>query len=152
MFCVLFVCLFLFFFSFFFALVTQTLSAFVKKDATDFKLDRIPSHGDWVEQFTMQAHQTKNSSNDVMYFVYPRDGLSCAKSVTRQLSLADLHCFPRDFFYASDNYQPHYRKVILISRGGGLSIGIALDDYHTCCGRSMEEQFFANVSLPREYS
>ena len=135
----------------FFALVTQTLFAFIKKDATDFKLDRIPSHSGWIDQFTMQAHQTKNSSNDVMYFVYPRDALSCAKSVTRQLSLADRNCFPRDFFYASDNYQSDYRKVILISRGERLSIAIALDDYHTCCGRSMEEQFFANVSLPREY-
>ena len=129
----------------------QTLFAFVKEDATDFKLDRVPSHSGWIDQFTMQAHQTKNSSNaDVMYFVYPGDVPNCASSVTRQLSLADLYCFPRDFFYASANYQSHYKKVLLISRGELLSNGIALDDYHTCCGHSIEGHFYANVSLPRE--
>ena len=82
-----------------------------------------------------------------MYFVYPTDTIHCAKSVTRQLSLSELHCFPRDFFFSSVTYQAYYRKVFLINRGEKLSYGVVLEDYHNCCGQSTKEYFFANVSL-----
>ena len=95
----------------------------------------------------MHTLQTKNSSSDVMYFVYPADTIHCAKSVTRQLSLSELHCFPRDFFFSSVTYQAYYRKVFLINRGEKLSYGVILEDYHNCCGQPIKEYFFANVSL-----
>ena len=132
-------------------LVMQTLYAFIKEDGADFKLDRIPAHSGWIHQFTLQVIQTRNSSTDVMYFVYPANTLHCAKSVTRDLSMAELQCFPRDFFYSSTIYQADYGKVLLFNRGEKMSYRIALDDYHTCCGKSAEtEYFFANLSLPGE--
>ena len=122
----------------------------MKEDAADFKIDRVPVHSGWIHQFTLHALQTKNNSEDVMYFAYPVDEGSCAKSVTRQLLLTNIHCFPRDFFYASSIYQSHYRKISLLNRGSPLSYGITLADDRTCCGQAVEEHFFANVSLPRE--
>ena len=135
-----------------FFLVMQALYAYIKEHGADFKLDRIPAHSGWIHQFTLQVIQTRNSSTDVLYFVYPANTLHCAKSVTRDLSMADLQCFPCDFFYSSTVYQADYRKVLIFNRGEKLSYGIALDDYHTCYGKSAEtEYFFANVSLPGEY-
>ena len=129
----------------------QTLYAFIKENGADFKLDRIPAHSGWIHQFTLEVIQTRNSSTDVMYFVYPTNTLHCAKSVTRDLSMAELQCFPRDCFYSPTVYQADYRKVLIFNRGEKLSYEIALDDYHTCCGRSTEsEYFFANLSLPGE--
>lgn len=129
-------------------IVIQTLHAFMKTDPVDFKLDRTPVHSGWIYQFTLQALQTRNSSTDVIYFVYPTDSVFCRKSVTVQLSLNDLQCFPLDFLYSSTtSYQEGYRKVLLINRGSRLSAGIALDDYQACCDQQTEEHFFANVSL-----
>ena len=131
--------------------VTQSLFAFIKEDATDFKLDRIPAHSGWVYQFTVHALQTRNSSADVMYFVYPANTVHCAKSVTQELSLDDLSCFPRDFFFSSRAYQPHYKKLLLLNRGEKLPYGIALEEYDNCCGQTVIEHFFANVSLDRKF-
>ena len=131
--------------------VTQSLYAFIKEDATDFKLDRIPFHSGWVYQFTVHALQTRNSSADVMYFVYPANTVHCAKSVTQELSLDDLSCFPRDFFFSPRTYQPHYKKLLLLNRGEKLPYGIALEEYHNCCGQTVTEYFFANVSLDRKW-
>lgn len=131
-------------------LVTQTLHAFMKADVVDFKLDRRPAHSGWLYQFTLQALQTRNSSTDVMYFIYLADTLYCAKSVTRQLSLNDLHCFPFDFLYSPTILQEGNRKVLLINRGVKLSYGIALDDYHACCDQPTKEHFFSNVSFRGE--
>ena len=131
--------------------VTQSLYAFIKEDATDFKLDRIPFHSGWVYQFTVHALQTRNSSTDVMYFVYPANTVHCAKSVTQELSLDDLSCFPRDFFFSPRTYQPHYKKLLLLNRGEKLPYGIALEEYHNCCGQTVTEYFFANVSLDRKW-
>lgn len=120
----------------------------MKTDPLDFKLDRTPVHSGWIYQFTLQVLQTRNSSTDVMYFAYPAGSVYCRKSVTAQLSLGDLQCFPLDFLYSSTtSYQEGYRKVLLISRGPTLSAGIALDDYHACCYQQTKEHFFANVSL-----
>ena len=130
--------------------VTQSLYAFMKEDATDFKLDRIPAHIGWVYQFTVHAFQTKNSSTDVMYFVYQANPVHCAKSVTQELSLDDLSCFPRDFFFSSRTYQPHYKKILLLNRGKELPYGIALMEYHNCCRETVTDYFFANVSLDRK--
>ena len=130
--------------------VTQSLYAFIKEDATDFLLDRIPFHSGWVYQFTVHALQTRNSSADVMYFVYPANTVHCAKSVTQELSLDDLSCFPRDFFFSSRTYQPLYKKLLLLNRGEKLPYGIALEEYHNCCGQTVTEYFFANVSLDRK--
>ena len=127
------------------------LHAFMKTDPVDFKLDRIPAHSGWIYQFTVQVFQTRNSSDDVMYFVYPADSVLCPKSLTRQLALDNLHCFPLDFLYSSTNYREGFRKVLLINRGTKLSSGIALDDYHGCCDQKTEEYLFANVSLRGEY-
>ena len=113
----------------------------------NFRLDRTPSHSDWIYQFTLEALQTRNSSTDVMYFIYPADTIYCAKSVTRQLSLDDLRCSPLEFLYSSSIYREGYRKVLLINRGRELSLGIALDNYHSCCDQSTREHFFANISL-----
>ena len=135
--------------SFFFP-VTQSLYAFIKEDATDFKLDRIPAHSGWVYQFTVHALQTRNISTDVMYFVYPANTVHCAKGVTQELSLDDLSCFPRDFFFSSRTYQPHYKKVLLLDRGEKLPYGIALEEFENCCGQTVIEYFFANVSLDRK--
>ena len=132
--------------------VTQSLYAFIKEDATDFKLDRIPFHSGWVYQFTVHALQTRNSSTDVMYFVYPANTVHCAKSVTQELSLDDLSCFPRDFFFSSRTYQPHNKKLLLLNRGEKLPYGIALEEYHNCCGQTVTEYFFANVSLDRKWT
>ncbi len=121
----------------------------MKTDAVDFKLDRIPAHSGWIYQFTMQAIQTRNSSDDVMYFVYPADSVLCPKSLTRQLSLDKLYCLPVDFLYSSTNYQEGYRKVLLTNRGPKLSSGIALDDYNACCDKQTKEYFFANVTMLR---
>ena len=146
-----FICLFILVTATVVVLVMQTLYAFRKEDGSDFKLDRIPAHSGWIHQFTLQVIQTRNSSTDVMYFVYPANTLQCAKSVTRDLSMAELYCFPRDFFYSNTVYQADYRKVWIFNRGEKMSYGIALDDYHKCCGKSAEtEYFFANLSLPRE--
>ena len=132
--------------------VTQSLYAFIKEDATDFKLDRIPFHSGWFYQFTVHAFQTRNISTDVMYFVYPANTVQCAKSVTQELSLDDLSCFPRDFFFSSRTYQPHYKKILLLNRGEKLPYGIALEEYHNCCHETVNvtEYFFANVSLDRK--
>ena len=130
--------------------VNQSLYVFMKEDATDFKLDRIPAHIGWVYQFTLHALQTKNSSNDVMYFVYPANPVHCAKSVTQELSLDDLSCFPQDFFFSSRTYQPHYKKILLLNRGKELPYGIALMEYHNCCRETVTDYFFANVSLDRK--
>ena len=132
--------------------VTQSLYAFIKEDATDFKLDRIPAHIGWVYQFTVHTLQTKNSSTDVMYFVYPANPVHCAKSVTQELSLDDLSCFPRDFFFSSRTYQPRNKKLLLLNRGEKLPYGIALEEYHNCCHETFNvtEYFFANVSLDRK--
>ena len=132
--------------------VTQSLYAFIKEDATDFKLDRIPAHSGWVYQFTVHALQTRNISTDVMYFVYPANTVHCAKSVTQELSLDDLSCFPRDFFFSSRTYQPHNKKLFLLNRGEKLPYGIALEEYHNCCHETVNvtEYFFANVSLDRK--
>ena len=120
----------------------------MKTDPMDFKLDRTPVHSGWVYQFSLQAIQTRNSSTDVIYFVYPAHSAFCRKSVTAQLSLDDLLCFPLDFLYSSTtSYQEGYRKVLLINRGSRLSAGIVLDDYQTCCDQQTKEYFFANVSL-----
>ena len=116
----------------------------------DFKLDRIPSHSGWIYQFTLEALQTRNSSTDVMYFIYPADTIYCAKSVTRQLSLDDLRCLPFDFFHSSCIHREGYRKVLLINRGKNLSFGIVLDNFQTCCDQSTREHFFANISLRGE--
>ena len=131
--------------------VTQSLFAFIKEDATDFKLDRIPAHSGWVYQFTVHALQTRNISTDVMYFVYPANTVHCAKSVTQELSLDDLSCFPRDFFFSSRTYQPHYKKLLLLNRGEKLAYGIALEEYDNCCGQTVIEHFFAIVSLDRKF-
>lgn len=122
----------------------------MKTDAVDFKLDRISAHSGWIYQFSLQALQTRNSSNDVMYFAYPTDSVLCPKSLTRQLSLDNLDCFPLDFLYSSTNHQEGFMKVLLINRGDKLSSGIALDDYHICCEQQTKEYFFANVSLRGE--
>ena len=120
----------------------------MKTDPLDFKLDRSPIHSGWIYQFTLQVLQTRNSSKDVMYFAYPADSVYCHKSVTSQLSLDDLQCFPLDFLYSSTaSYQEGYRKVLLINRGSRRSAGIALDDYHSCCYQQTKEHFFANISL-----
>ncbi len=121
----------------------------MKTNGVDFKLDRIPAHSGWIYQFTMQATQTRNSSDDMMYFVYPADSVLCPKSLTRQLSLDKLHCLPVDFLYSSTNYQEGYRKVLLMNRGAKLSSGIALEDYNACCDQQTKEYFFANVTMQR---
>ena len=132
--------------------VTQPLYAFIKEDATDCRLDRTPAHSGWFYQFTVHALQTRNSSADVMYFVYTANTVHCAKSVThaQELSLDDLSCFPRDFFFSSRTYQPHYKKLLLLNRGVKLPYGIALEEFHNCCGQSVTDYFFANVSLDRK--
>ena len=118
----------------------------------DFKIDRVPAHSSWIHQFSLQAMQTRNSSNDVMYFVYPRDKTQqCSKSVTRQGLLTDFNCFPQDFFFASKINQSDYRKVFLVNRGQKLSYGISLDDHPNCCSQTIEDYFFANLSLPSKY-
>ena len=120
----------------------------MKTDPVDFKLDRTPVHSGWNYQFTLQVLQTRNSSTDVMYFVYPAHSVYCRKSVTAQLSLDDLQCFPLDFLYSSTtSHQEGYRKVLLINRSPRLSAGIALDEYHACCDQQTKEYFLANVSL-----
>ena len=131
--------------------VTQSLYAFIKEDAKDFKFDRIPAHSGWVYQFTVHALQTRNISTDVMYFVYPANTVHCAKSVTQELSLDDLSCFPRDFFFSSRTYQPDNKKLLLLNRGEKLPYGIALEEYDNCCGQKVIEYFFANVSLDRKF-
>ena len=130
--------------------VTKSFYAFIKEDAKDFKLDRIPVHSGWFYQFTVHALQTRNISTDVMYFVYPANTVHCARSVTQELSLDDLNCFPRDFFFSSRTYQPHYKKVLLLNRGEKLPYGIALEEYQNCCGQTNVDYFFANVSLDRK--
>ena len=118
----------------------------------DFKIDRVPAHSSWIHQFSLQAVQTWSSSSDVMYFVYPGDKTQqCSKSVSRQLVLADLNCFPQDFFFASKINQSGYRKVVLVNRGQKLSYGISLDDYPNCCSQTIKDYFFANLSLPSKY-
>ena len=133
--------------------VTLTMHAFIKGDGTDFKVDRVPAHSNWIPQFSLQALQTQNSPNDVMYFVYPGDKTQqCSKSVTRQLLLTDFDCFPQDFFFASTINRPDlYQKVLLVNRGQKLSYGISLDDYSNCCSQVAEDYFFANLSLPSKY-
>ena len=128
--------------------VTVTMHAFIKEDATDFKVDRVQAHSNWIHQFSLQAVQTRNSSSDVMYFTYPGDEKHCPKSLTRDLSLTDLNCFPRDFFFASENNQTDFKRVFLVKRGDKLSYGITLEEYHDCCGQMVEDYFFANLSLP----
>ena len=130
------------------------MHAFIKGDGADFKIDRVPAHSSWIHQFSLQAVQTRNSSNDVMYFVYPRDKTQqCSKrlSVTRQLLLADFNCFPRDFFFASTINRSDHRKVLLVNQGPKLSYGISLDDYPNCCSQMIEDYFFANLSLPSKF-
>ena len=128
------------------------MHAFIKGDGTDFKIDRVPAHSNWILQFSLQAVQTRNSSGDVMYFVYPRDKTQqCSESVTRQLLLADFNCFPQDFFFASTINQSDYRKVLLVNQGKKQSYGISLDDYPNCCSQVVEDYFFANLSLPSKY-
>ena len=85
-----------------------------------------------------------------MYFVYPANTVHCAKGVTQELSLDDLSCFPRDFFFSSRTYQAHYKKILLLNRGEKLPYGIALEEYHNCCRETVTEYFFANVSLDRK--
>ncbi|XP_074619397.1 uncharacterized protein LOC141878381 [Acropora palmata] len=132
--------------------VTLTMHAFIKEDGTDFKIDRVPAHSNWFNQFSLQAVQTRNSSSDVMYFVYPGDKTNCAKSVTRQLLLVDFNCFPLDFFFASVINRSDYRKVLLVKQGQKLSYGIGLDDYPNCCGQTIEDYFYANLSLLKRRS
>ena len=127
------------------------MHAFIKENGTDFKIDRVPAHSNWIHQFSLQAVQTRNSSSDVMYFVYPGDKTNCAKSVTRQLFLVDFNCFPQDFFFASAINRSDYRKVLLMNQGQKLPYGISLDDYPICCGQEIEDYFFANLSLPSKY-
>ena len=127
--------------------VTVTMHAFIKEDAKDFKVDRVPAHSNWIHQFSLQAVQTRNSSSDVMYFTYPGDETNCPKSLTRDLSLTDLNCFPRDFFFASGKKQTNFKRVLLVKRGDKLSYGITLEEYH-CCGQMVEDYFYANLSLP----
>ena len=136
--------------------VTLTMHAFTKGDSMDFKIDRVPAHSTWIHQFSLQAVQTRNSSNDVMYFVYPGDKTQrCSKRVTRQLLLADFNCFPKDFFFASTINRSDYRKVYLVSQGQRRSSSrievISLDDYPNCCSQTIEDYFFANISLPSKY-
>ncbi|XP_073235542.1 uncharacterized protein [Porites lutea] len=85
-----------------------------------------------------------------MYFVYPANTVHCAKCVTQELSLDDLSCFPRDFFFSSRAYQPHYKKILLLNRGEKLPYGITLEEYHNCCRETVTEYFFANVSLDQQ--
>ncbi|XP_015764618.1 PREDICTED: uncharacterized protein LOC107343549 isoform X6 [Acropora digitifera] len=132
--------------------VTLTMHAFIKEDGYDFKIDRVPAHSNWINQFSLKAVQTRNSSSDVMYFVYPGDKRNCGKSVTRQLFLVDFNCFPLDFFFASAINRSDYRKVLLFKQGQKLSYGIGLDDYPNCCGQTIEDYFYANLSLPRGIS
>ena len=127
------------------------MHTFIKEDGTDFKIDRVPAHSIWIHQFSLQAVQTRNSSSDVMYFVYPGDKANCAKSVTRQLFLVDFNCFPLDFFFASGINRSDYRKVLLMNQGQKLPYSISLDDYPICCGQTIEDYFFANLSLPSKY-
>ena len=128
------------------------MHAFIKGDGADFKIDRVPAHSSWIHQFSLQAVQTRNNSNDVMYFVYPRDKTQqCSKSVTRQGLLADFNCFPQDFFFASTINQSDYRKVLLVNQGQKLSYGISLDDYANCCSQMIKDYFFADLSLPSKY-
>ena len=118
----------------------------------DFKIDRVPAHSSWIHQFSLQAVQTRNNSNDVMYFVYPWDKTQqCSKSVTQQGLLADFNCFPQDFFFASTINQSDYRKVLLVDQGQKLSYGISLDDYGNCCSQVIKDYFFANLSLYSKY-
>ena len=124
------------------------MHAFIKEDGSDFKIDRVPAHSNWINQFSLIAVQTRNSSSDVMYFVYPGDKTNCAKSVTRQLSLVDFNCFPLDFFFASAINRSDYGKVLLFKQGQKLSYGIGLDEYPNCCGQTIEDYFYANLSLP----
>ncbi|XP_074619878.1 uncharacterized protein LOC141878749 isoform X1 [Acropora palmata] len=129
--------------------VTLTMHAFIKEDSADFKIDRVPAHSNWIHQFSLQVVQTWNSSSDVMYFVYPGDKTNCAKSVTRQLFLADFNCFPLDFFFASAINRSDYGKVLLFKQAQKLSYGIGLDDYPNCRGQTIEDYFYANLSLPK---
>ncbi|XP_067041821.1 uncharacterized protein [Acropora muricata] len=130
--------------------VKITMHAFIKGDGMDFKIDRVPAHSSWIRQFSLQAVQTWSSSSDVMYFVYPGDKTQqCSKSVSRQLVLADFNCFPQDFFFASKINQSGYRKVVLVNQGQKLPYGISLEDYPNCCNQTIEDYFFANLSLPK---
>ena len=132
--------------------VTLTMHAFTKREVMDFKIDRVPAHSSWIHQFSLQAVQTRNSPNDVMYFVYPGDKTQqCSKSVTRQLLLADFNCLPQDFFFASKINQSDYTRVFLVKQGQNLPYGITLDDYPNCCSQTIEDYFFANLSLPSKY-
>ena len=127
------------------------MHAFIKADVTVFKIDRVPAHSNWIHQFSLQAVQTRNSSIDVMYFVYG-DKIHCSKSVTRKLLLVDFNCLPLDFFFASGINRSDYRKVMLINQGQKLPYGISLDDNPNCCGQTIiEDYFFANLSLPSKY-
>ena len=127
--------------------MSQTLHAFVKEGATDFKLDRAPAHGGWTYQFTLHVPQTKNRDAHVMYFVYPVDGGCSTKRVSRELSLHGIPCVPIDFFYASGTYRANLRKVLLINRGSEVPQGLALASYQPCCEQSIHGFFYTNVSF-----
>ena len=127
------------------------MHAFIKGDGTDFKIDRVPAHSNWIPQFSLQALQTRNSPSDVMYFVYPGDKKTCSKTVTQQVLLVDFNCFPLDFFFASAINRSDYRKVLFVNRRQKLSYAISLDDYPNCCGQTIEDYFFANLSFSGKY-
>ena len=127
------------------------MHAFIKGDGTDFKIDRVPAHSNWIPQFSLQAVQTRDSSSDVMYFVYPGDKTNCAKTVTQQLLFVDFNCFPLDFFFASAINRSGYRKVWFVNHRQKPSYAVSLDDYPNCCGQTIKDYFFANLSFPGKY-
>ena len=136
-----------------FDLVTQNLHAYIKSNSAKtvaFKLDRVPCHSGWIHQFTMEAQQTRNTSADTMYFIYPVDSAHCRNGISRNISLNDLGCLPFDFFYSSSAHREGYRKVLLINRGQDSPLEVTLDDYQPCCDQTIQEWFFANISYRGE--
>ena len=98
----------------------------------------------------MEAQQTRNTSADTMYFIYPVDSAHCRNVISRNISLNDLGCLPFDFFYSSSAHLEGYRKVLLINRGQDSPLGVTLADYQPCCDQTIQEWFFANISLRGE--
>ncbi|XP_048584250.1 uncharacterized protein LOC5517652 isoform X2 [Nematostella vectensis] len=124
---------------------TQEIHSYFKQDSNIFKLDTSPASTGWVYQFSFQALQTRNSSTDDLYFIYPS---GCSKDIISQnFEVQSISCYPTEFFYASKTNKEGFTRVVFTNRkNGSLPIGITSGNNMGCCGETVENIFFANFT------
>ena len=122
---------------------TQMLHVYKKENGQEFKVDTAPAHSGWEYQFTFLSRQTSIGPDDVIYYVYPATG--CGNKTVSRISYHN--CLPLESFYVSQTAQEGYSKVLLLHPGEKFLQEVTLENYGLCCKKSIEDFFYASVTV-----